>query len=197
MTVIGEVMTSTPEVVQVGDDVDSARDLLQDLGVHALPVVDAGGGLQGILSSLDLADRLQGSEPVEAVMSPDVHAVAPETEVAMAALFMRRFQINHLVVVDGEAIAGIASSWDLLDSLAATVRKQTVDTFDVDPVAPGDELVVHRPGAPDPWRCRIHSIGGPKGAPPYVVVWDDDPHGTEQSIAIERNRAIPLNGCER
>ncbi|MGI9621400.1 MAG: CBS domain-containing protein [Acidimicrobiales bacterium] len=198
MTVINEVMSATPEVVSLGNEVSAARELMQDLGVHSLPVVDDAGALAGIVSSLDLADLVDGSSPVTTVMSPDVHTVLPETEVAMAALFMRRFQINHLVVVaDDGAITGIVSAWDLLDSLAATVRRQTVETVDVDAVSPGDELVMYRPGARTPLRCRIESVGGPKGVPPYVVVWDDDPQATQQSIGIERNRPLPLDGCER
>lgn len=197
MTVISEVMSETVETARTADHVDAVRAVMQDIGVHALPVIDGDGELVGIVSSLDLADSLAPSEPVAGVMSNDVHTVLPETEVAMAALFMREYQINHLVVTTRNGtIAGIVSAWDLLASLAASVRAHTVETVDVAPVAKGDELIVDRPDG-STLRCRVDDVHGPGGLPPYVVIWDDDDTGTRLPIGIERHTDIALDGCER
>ncbi len=198
MTTIGELMSAAVYVARTDEPVEEIRRRIVDLGVHALPVVDRDGRLVGIVSSLDLTDAPAEATGVEELMSSDVHRVLPETEVAMAALMMRRYEIHHLVVTDsdGETV-GLVSSWDLLEGLASMVRAHTVDAVAADAVAPGDELVVWRKPSGPPLRARIHDVRGPAGLPPYVVVWDDDPDRSPVLIDIERHGDVALDGCER
>lgn len=197
MTQIQDLMSESLQTAAPDDTVADTRALIQDIGVHALPVLDDQGHLAGIVTSIDLADELDGTATVASVMTDVVHTVRVDTEVAMAASFMRGLQINHLVVTDDASeVAGIVSAWDLLESLAASVRAHTVDAVDVGAVASGDELTLSRPDG-SVWRCRIEDVQGPAGLPPYVVTWHDDPSATAMRIEIERNAALGLDGCER
>ena len=197
MTQIHDLMSESLQTAGPDDTVADTRALIQDIGVHALPVLDDQGHLAGIVTSIDLADELDGMATVASVMTDVVHTVRADTEVAMAASFMRGLQINHLVVTDDAAeVVGIVSAWDLLESLAASVRAHTVDAVEVGAVARGDELTLSRPDG-TVWRCRIDDVQGPAGLPPYVVIWHDDPSTTATRIEIERNAALGLDGCER
>lgn len=196
MTRVADVMSDAVQSVSGDADVAEVRHLMQDLAVHALPVVES-EALIGIVTSIDLADSVGESEPVTTIMSDSVHTVRPETEVAMAASFMRGLQVNHLVVADSDdRIVGIVSSWDLLETLAAAVRAHTVAGVDVAPVAEGDQLIVARPGE-QVVRCRVIDVHGPGGLPPYVVVWDDDVERAPRTIDIVRDDDVTLDGCER
>lgn len=197
MTAVAELMTEAVHTVAPGTTVDAARLLAQDIGVHAFPVLDASGALTGIVSTLDLADDVDGTELAANVMSEAVHTVRPETDVTVAASMLRGLQINHLIVTSDETVVGIISSWDLLESLVAAVRAHTLDAQETPPVAAGDELVIHRPGQPGPLRCRINDVRGPSGLPPYLVIWEDDPSESLLEISIVRHTEIALDGCER
>ena len=54
----GEVMTTSPAVVQPGDDALWALKTMRDRGVRRLPVVDAQGELAGILAFDDLLQHV-------------------------------------------------------------------------------------------------------------------------------------------
>jgi CBS domain-containing protein len=127
----------TREVVTVGPDT-SAKDaaaVMTERGFAALPVVDGGDRLVGIVAEVDvLRDRLPqdprlhlrraedaGTPPpallVRAVMTEAVRTVEPGSDLAdVARLFVDR-RLRSAPVVDGDRLVGIVSRRDLLRAL--------------------------------------------------------------------------------
>lgn len=112
-----------------------AAGLLVERGISALPVVDARGGLVGIVSEADLlaletrADpRTQatplaptaGSAPktVAEVMTRDVLVVTANSEVSKAARMMLDAGIKRVPVMRGRQVVGILSRRDLVKVVA-------------------------------------------------------------------------------
>ncbi len=75
--------------------------------VSALVVVDQRGYLQGIISRTDLLRAYKSgdnwmTQPVSAVMSPDVVTVSPEATLDMVADLLLQDHIHRVVVVERE-----------------------------------------------------------------------------------------------
>jgi CBS domain-containing protein len=194
MQTVAEVMTPFARTVQVHQPIGAARDLMAAEALHAVPVVDASGALVGIVSSSDLIEGWAAYEGVDRVMRHPVHTVAPGTDVADAAHDMLAAGIHHLVVVEGDSLVGMLSSWDLLRTLAATVQRFTAAAAAAE-VGPGDDLVVVRPGGA--LRGRIEAVRGASGRPPYAVTWYDDPDGQPHEVTVVHRDELVLDGCER
>ena len=121
-----EVHTALPWV-----SVADATRRLADAEVGALVVCDAEKRIRGIVSERDIVRALakRGSgimeEPVEAVMTHDVHTCAPQETVARAMTMMTRFRYRHLPVVDHGKLVGMISIGDLVKH---RVREMELET---------------------------------------------------------------------
>ncbi len=132
------VITVTPDT-----GIKAAARLLVEHGISALPVVDAKGGLVGIVSEADLlpmetrADpRTQatplaptaGSTPktVAEVMTRDVLVVTANSQVSQAARIMLEAGIKRVPVVRGRGVVGILSRRDLIKVIAR--RDEDIET---------------------------------------------------------------------
>lgn len=121
--------------VAPGASVKDAASLLVTHGISALPVVDSGGELVGIISEADLLSietrpdpRTQampirptaGSTPhaVSDVMTRKVIAVTAGSEVADAARIMIEADVKRLPVMRGRRLVGIVSRRDLIRVIA-------------------------------------------------------------------------------
>ena len=91
-----------------------ARELLQKNKIHVLPVLGPERQVLGILSSADLLGKESASTPLSQVMTESVYTIPLYADVELAARMMRKHKIHHLVVVDEKKLAGILSSFDLL-----------------------------------------------------------------------------------
>jgi CBS domain-containing protein len=129
----GDVM-SRP-VVTVGPDAqlkDVAATLIEH-GINAVPVVDDGGRLVGIVSEADLLTpevaagtrhqpgsavgrRLPGT--ARHVMSQSVYTVNEDTDAAAAARMMLRHNLKSVPVVAGGRVVGMVARRDLLRLVA-------------------------------------------------------------------------------
>lgn len=178
MLLVREVMAKDPTTVAVDEVVGTVRDLMLDGGGHGVPVLDAQGGLAGIITGSDLVEEWAPQQGVTTVMTDQVRVVPPETPVSNAAMAMRDHGIHHLVVVGPTGIEGVVSSHDLLEALAREV--EAVETRTVaarEQARPGDHVVIR--GKAVGQRARtglIVEVRGADGGPPYVVQWLDDPH---------------------
>lgn len=102
----------------------TARDaalVMRDSSVGFLPVIDAAGGLAGVLTDRDLAvrlattDRLPSDVAVRDVMTRDPFVCRPEDGIATAEALMAREGKSRLVVVDERRRpVGIISLTDVL-----------------------------------------------------------------------------------
>ena len=108
-------------------------------GVSALPVLDVGGRVVGIVSESDLVikqDRRPGEEALPkaagrtaaAVMTTPVTTIEPGASIARAAGLMHQRGVNQLPVTDGAGrLLGIVTRGDLLRAFLRTDREIEVD----------------------------------------------------------------------
>jgi CBS domain-containing protein len=132
---ISEIMSRPVISVKADTGIKEAARLLVELGISALPVVDAQEALVGIVSEADLLPietrpdpRTQatpvtptaGGSPktVSEVMTRDVLTVSTGTEVSRAARLMLDAGIKSVPVVDGRRVIGIVSRRDLVRVIA-------------------------------------------------------------------------------
>lgn len=97
-----------------------AAHLMRLRNVGSLPVVDDAGAVKGIVTDRDIAlkgygQQLEGSTPVERIMSAAVVTVTPDADTTDAATKMVNSGVRRLPVVDGGgALCGMISLDDLL-----------------------------------------------------------------------------------
>jgi CBS domain-containing protein len=132
MSVI-ELMTSNPVTVTPEASVAEVWDLMRERDIRHVPVVD-GGTVVGMVSDRDLASfdlgRVLTSEgadavrrelamPVANLMSADVIAVEPETDIAEVIDALLEHRIGALPVVRAETgeLIGIVSYVDVLHAV--------------------------------------------------------------------------------
>ncbi len=111
---VADVMTSAVVTVDPNRPVGEVRSLMAERGFHCTPVVDEDGAPVGIVSTSDLLKRTPDGSPVSDVMTPDVYTVPMYSGVNVAARMMRNHHIHHLVVTHEGKVAGILSTFDLL-----------------------------------------------------------------------------------
>ena len=121
----------TPQVFTIRFDkkLIAVRELMTWAHVRHVPVVNASGGLVGIISHRDLLHaaissviatpevertRHLSAVPIVQVMKTEVQTVGPEDSVRNAALLMRKSKIGCLPVVSAGKLVGILSEYDLL-----------------------------------------------------------------------------------
>jgi CBS domain-containing protein len=89
-------------------------------GIGGLPVVSLRGELEGFLSERDLVravDERPGSiqdVPVERIMQQPAPTCSADDPLMDIMGRMTRHRLRHLVVVDGEGVAGVLSVGDLV-----------------------------------------------------------------------------------
>jgi CBS domain-containing protein len=110
-----EVHTALPWIT-----VAEAAKRLTDADVGALVVCDAEQRIRGIVSERDIVRAISRrgaavlEEPVESVMTHDVHTCDPQETVSRAMAQMTRFRYRHLPVIAGSKLVGIISIGDLV-----------------------------------------------------------------------------------
>lgn len=107
-------MTTKVVFAAMDHTVDRVRELMASKHIHALPVVGKNKKIMGIVTTADLARRMEDDTPVRHVMSDRVVMVGATEPASKAATLMRKHRIHHLVVTDDNKAIGIVSSFDLL-----------------------------------------------------------------------------------
>ncbi len=132
---VTEIMTRPVIAVTPGTRIKEAARRLVENGISALPVIDADGGLVGIVSEADLLPletrpdpRSQamplkptaGSAPrtVAEVMTRHVLVVEADSEVSQAARIMLEAGVKRVPVMRGSQVIGIVSRRDLIKVMA-------------------------------------------------------------------------------
>ncbi len=104
-------------------DTDDARHVaiaMRDHNVKSLPVLDAEGRLEGIVTERDLVVRLLArgrsfETPVHELMSRPPKTIRPDTPVEEIEAIMREHKIRHLPVTDEDnRLKGFVSISDLI-----------------------------------------------------------------------------------
>ena len=106
--------------VTAGAPLSEAVQLLNTHKIGAVVVVDAKGGVAGILSERDIVRRL-GTDPAKLLASPVRTAMTAKVITATRAHtvsdlmeLMTRHRIRHIPVVDGTTLVGIVSIGDVV-----------------------------------------------------------------------------------
>jgi len=122
---IEECMAPTPIVIAPDEPSTAARELMAANHVRHLPVV-SDEELVGLVSirDLDLLDQILFDRPVKVrdVMTKEVYAVSPDTNLRTVALQMHARKIGSAVVVDGTKVVGVFTTVDALRVLANTLE---------------------------------------------------------------------------
>ncbi|MCH5671967.1 CBS domain-containing protein [Streptomyces gilvus] len=153
--IVGDVMTRSVVTARRGDAFKDVVRAMQDHRVSALPVVDDGGHVVGIVSEADLLPKEEfrdsdpdrytqlrrlsdlakaGSITAEELMTAPALTVEADATLAQAARTMARARVKRLPVVDaGGRLEGVVSRADLLkvflredESIAEEVRREVV-----------------------------------------------------------------------
>ena len=141
---VSDVMSPSPLTILESDGVEKAQSIMRDLDVRTLPVVDTAGRLMGVLGVKDLMDyyaRERGqrrsakgvpgdtmdlSITVGSLMnSPAVYTII-DSHMADVVNLMADHHISSVVVVDGEAPAGIVTHMDVLELVASYQERRQV-----------------------------------------------------------------------
>lgn len=131
-----EIMTQSPHMVSEEDSLDKAKSLMGRLDVRALPVVDEGNRLVGVVGLKDISDyawRNKQSETrgaisgeshplkikISSVMkSPPITAHA-DMKIADIADIMKKNAISTVVITENDIPIGIVTQYDLMELMAS------------------------------------------------------------------------------
>lgn len=123
-------MTRLPQVVEPTTTLATARQVMDEHGIHHLPVVD-GGRLCGMVREHDLA-FLENRPEVDATktkvtdaMTADVYAVEPSCSLGEVFGTMADHRYDAVVVVRDGAVEGIVTTVDAMHVLARLLGANT------------------------------------------------------------------------
>jgi CBS domain-containing protein len=118
---------STPVTAATGEDsVLEIRELMQEKGIHAIPVVSYKNDklkveqtIRGIVTASDFNQGIKEDDTVEEILNASsVHVVHSDSSAQSAAKMMLRHKVHHLVVMDEGEIKGMISSLDFVKLIA-------------------------------------------------------------------------------
>ena len=116
---VGDVMTRDVEVTSPDDTIQTAAQLMKDIGSGALPVGE-NDRLVGMITDRDIAIRAvaDGSPPdrtkVRDIMTSDIHYVFDDEDVGEVSGKMGQWQVRRLAVLNRDKrLVGIVSLGDL------------------------------------------------------------------------------------
>jgi CBS-domain-containing membrane protein len=117
LTKISTLMTT--ELVQImhSTPLGEAKKLLEEHGIHHLPVVDPTGNLVGILSQSDFLKTLDHDATATTageLMSTHLAKLEPSDDVRTAANVFALNRFHALPVVEGKKLVGILTTLDLI-----------------------------------------------------------------------------------
>ena len=124
---VRDVMASPVVTVGPGAALKEVASLLVERRINAVPVVDAGDRLIGIVSEADLLSletgqvaAAGGAPPHSAgeVMRQSVYTLTGDTDATAAARLMLRHRLKSVPVVDGDRVVGMVTRRDLLRLIA-------------------------------------------------------------------------------
>jgi CBS domain-containing protein len=127
---IADLMQTDVQTIPADARVSDAATTLADARVSALPVVDEGGELIGLISTTDilaLEEEAEGERarstvldetPVRDVMTPTPLTISPEADIREAARRMLDADVHRLIVTQGDRMLGIISTTDIMRAVA-------------------------------------------------------------------------------
>lgn len=137
---VSDIMTHKPSTIRLQNTLRDALEMMDKVGCHHLPVLNADAHLIGIVSDRDcrtalnsphiLRERWQDEElarrlEVRAIMTPAPIVIAPEAPAAQAAVLMLKNKISCLPVMRDETLVGIVTRSDILLAFLNLIEHST------------------------------------------------------------------------
>jgi len=131
-----DLMTTAPVTVEPATKLSKAAELMEQRGIQHFPVVE-GDRLVSMLGERDLRDAMPSvltvDDPdarrrylnvtrVEQVAPKSVPTVRPAAPLSEVIGLMRKHRLDGVAVVDGDRLAGIVTSGDLITLLERVLR---------------------------------------------------------------------------
>ena len=113
---IVERMARSPVTVTLGKTVADGLQIMEEKGLHYLPVVDEQGNLVGMTSDRALL-RANGSEPIQQAMTRDPVTVTEYTAIEEAAKIMVDQKTGALPVMRHRKLVGLITLSEMLQLL--------------------------------------------------------------------------------
>jgi CBS domain-containing protein len=142
-TKINEVMTQRPRAVTPQTSIRDAARLMQEEDVGALPVVDDGTRLVGIVTDRDVAIRVVagGLDPegtkVGEVASAEVVALGPDDDLDEALKLMAHAQVRRVpIVVRENELVGMLAQADVARASKEKTTGEVVEAISQQPGGP-------------------------------------------------------------
>ena len=126
--IVRDLMTPNPMTVTPQASIAEVWDLMRELEIRHVPVVQD-GALVGMLSDRDLA-RLDIAQmlpmPIVKVMSTDVIAVEPESELSEVVELLIEHKVGALPVIESDSreVVGIVSYIDVLRAVQDRLEEE-------------------------------------------------------------------------
>jgi len=125
-TKVEDIMTPDPMTMDPNQTVGDAYALMRERGFRHVPVSES-GLLLGLISMTDIGHLGAKvpevlAHPLHEVMTKKLITCRPTESVQKAAVMMASNKINCLLVTVGGKLAGIVTTYDLLDALAKDER---------------------------------------------------------------------------
>lgn len=127
---VRDLMLVAVKTVRPNDLVADAIVTLADSHISAVPVVDAGGRMVGVVSSTDILtseaeacdcterESLFEDTSVSEIMTPRPLTISPDADVREAAQQMLYAEIHRLFVVEADRVVGVISTSDIMRAVA-------------------------------------------------------------------------------
>jgi CBS domain-containing protein len=117
---VKEIMTSDVKACGLDTNLASAAEVMWKHDCGALPVVDGGGSVVGMITDRDICiaaatrSRAEGDITIREVLSKPVRSCSPADDIRSAMETMKAQQLRRLPVVDDNGrLAGIVSLHDI------------------------------------------------------------------------------------
>lgn len=113
---VREIMTSGVVSVPEDSTIEDAARALSRHRISGLPVVNAAGGLVGLVTEYDLISKK--GHTVADIMSRGVISVTEDTDVEEVSHLLTNRRIRRVPVLSGDRLVGIVSRSDLIKQIA-------------------------------------------------------------------------------
>ena len=119
MTSARDIMTKGSEYLKEEATAADAASLLAKSSIGAVPVCDASGHLQGVLSDRDIVVEVvaEGKDPQSVKVVDLIHGeavtIGADDSVDEAIATMQKHKVRRLPVIDGDKLVGMVSQADI------------------------------------------------------------------------------------
>ncbi len=113
-TKVADLMVESVITTHQHQTIGHIKQIMKKNKVSSLPIVNADGEVDGIITFRDLTNDISDETQVRHIMTKEVLTIPKYSGVHIAARVMRNHHIHHLIVTHEKKIVGVLSSFDLL-----------------------------------------------------------------------------------